>query len=277
MSLIKKNHVQRYIIYITNPNFRPKKTISCPKICILRKNLLYLHRNAIINYEFSIMNHRPLFLLLFCFLCFALQAQDQGKPFNGIITDLSGNPVKGAFVYTIDKDFRARTNKRGQFGLTNVQPTDTLHIVYKKVHYDIPVDGRRSMRIHLGDKFDAQEDEEIAELGYGYIKRREVLTPTNGISGDIIRRMGRPTIIQCLVGLVPGLNISPNGSVNIRGINSINLPTEPLYKVDDVTVSSLDMISPYDVDHVEVLKDASIYGAQGANGAILVYTIRGSK
>ncbi|MDE5650212.1 MAG: TonB-dependent receptor plug domain-containing protein, partial [Duncaniella sp.] len=53
---------------------------------------------------------------------------------------------------------------------------------------------------------------------------------------------------------------------------SLMLSSTPLYIVDGVQVSSLDFISIYDVDHVEVLKDASQYGSRGANGAILVTT-----
>lgn len=221
---------------------------------------------------------KHLFFLLLALICpMALFAQEskQEEPFNGVITDLVGQPIKGAHIYVVDEKYYARSNKKGEFGLTNVQPADTLHVVYLKEHYAIPVDGRKSIRIRLGDQIEAKEDDDLVALGYGFVKRRENLMPSSGISGEIIRRIGRPSLLQCLEGLVPGLNVSPTGSVSIRGINSINLSSEPLYLVDEVEVSSLDMINPYDVDHIEVLKDASIYGARGANGAILVYTIKG--
>lgn len=204
-------------------------------------------------------------------------AQNEAKtePFNGIITDVAGNPIKGAKIFVINDKFFARSNKKGQFGLTNVLPTDTLHVLFQKQLYDIPVEGRKSIRIHLGDQLQAQEDDELVALGYGWIKRRESLQPSNGISGEVLVRMGRSNIMECLVGLVPGLSVSPNGKALIRGISSINSPTDPLYVVDGMIVDSLDGINVYDVDHVEVLKDASIYGVQGANGAILVFTKRG--
>lgn len=204
-------------------------------------------------------------------------AQNEAKtePFNGIITDVAGNPIKGAKIFVVNDKFFARSNKKGQFGLTNVLPTDTLHVLYQKQLYDIPVEGRKSIRIHLGDQLQAQEDDELVALGYGWIKRRESLQPSNGISGEVLVRMGRSNIMECLVGLVPGLSVSPNGKALIRGISSINSPTDPLYVVDGMIVDSLDGINVYDVDHVEVLKDASIYGVQGANGAILVFTKRG--
>lgn len=223
---------------------------------------------------------------LFLFLMFSLSllfpqmtnAQSNTEvPFNGIITDIGGNPIKGAKIFTIDRNFAAKSNKRGEFGLTNVHPEDTIHVIYKKVQYDIPVAGRKSVRIHLGDQLEAQEDEDLVALGYGFVKRRENLTPSSGISGEVLVRMGRSSLLECLRGQVAGLNIGPDGKANIRGINSLNAPQDPLYLVDDVQVESLDFVNVYDVDHVEVMKDASIYGAQGANGAILVYTKRGGK
>ena len=74
-----------------------------------------------------------------------------------------------------------------------------------------------------------------------------------------------------------GLNIvgtHTEASVNIRGVRSILSPSTPLYVVDGVIVPTLDGYSVSDVDYVEVMKDASIYGAQGANGALLIHTRR---
>ena len=62
---------------------------------------------------------------------------------------------------------------------------------------------------------------------------------------------------------------------NIRNSASISGNTDALYVVDGVIVESLFGINVYAVDHVEILKDANIYGAQGGNGAIVVYTRRG--
>ena len=215
-------------------------------------------------------------LILASFLPQESSAQDSSKeePFNGIITDLSGNPIKGAKVFVVSNKYFSRTNKKGQFGLTNVLPTDTIHVVYQKVQYDLPVEGRKSARIRLGDQMEAQEDEELVAYGYGWVKRRENSMPSSGIPGEVLVRTGRTNVLASLEGLVPGLTIV-GGKATIRGINSLNLSTDPLYVLDGVVVSSLDFITVYDVEHVEVLKDASIYGSQGANGAILVYTKRG--
>lgn len=225
---------------------------------------------------------------LFCAVLIAsatlLHAQQhEGVPFNGIITDVTDSPLKGARVYVASPERYARSDKRGRFGLTDVDPDDTLHVVYRKTHYLVPVNGRKSIRIHLGDQIAplAVEDEQLVNLGYGYVKRREQTTVSSGISGEELLRTGRTNLLDALQGKVPGLNIGPSRmgqdpTVNIRGLHTIIGDPTPLYVLDGVIVNSLDFVDIHCVDHVEVLKDASIYGAQGANGAILVTTKTGN-
>lgn len=229
-------------------------------------------------------------LLLIIALVFSVTlgfAQDNKDiPFNGLLKDIAGNPAKGARIY-IEKGYVAKSDKKGRFGLTNVQPNDTIIIHYQRKVYFIPVDGRKSISIRLGDQidktalFEAEEDQQLADFGYGYVKRRESLDASNGISGEALRRSGQTNVLAALQGLVPGLTVNSTqfGTVtsNIRGINSLTLSTEPLFIVDGVETASLDFVSVYDVDTVEVLKDGSMYGSRGANGVIIVRTIRGSK
>lgn len=212
----------------------------------------------------------------------ALSAAEDDVPFNGLVVDLTGKPLKNVKIWVKEPHRYAKSNKQGQFGLTNVAPTDTLHIKFKGEHYDIPVDGRKSMRIRLADQWNAEQDDELVELGYGYVKKRESTSPTNGISGEELVRTGETFLLQALRGKVPGMKVSSNGMndggiAQIRGVGSINQSTEPLYIVDGVRVSSLDYLNVHDVDHVQILKDGSMYGSSGANGVILVTTKHGSK
>lgn len=227
------------------------------------------------------MNRFLLFFLAFL-VSYQLSAQQQGVPFNGIVSDISGTPIKGARIY-ISKSRVARSDKRGRFGLTNVAPTDTIHVYYKKKTYDIPVIGRKSLRIRLGDQLQAQEDQELVNWGYGFVKKRESLEISSGISGEDLVRSGYTNITMALQGRVPGLVVNQTGrpgqdaELNIRGTNSFYADQTPLFVVDGIVVESLDFISVYDVERVEVLKEASIYGSRGANGAILVTTKKGPK
>lgn len=199
-------------------------------------------------------------------------------PFNGLVLDRDMKPKKGVKVYVKDPKRYASTDKQGRFGLTDVLPDDTLHLVVsKKETVLIPVEGRLGIRIVLaGDgRANSQNDEEIANTGYGYVKRREFTGVSSGISGDRLRATGARNVMSALKGLVPGLNVTGaagDQSVTIRGQHSLTLSNEPLYVVDGVTVNSLDFLSIYDVDHVEVIKEASMYGSRGANGAIVVTT-----
>ena len=79
---------------------------------------------------------------------------------------------------------------------------------------------------------------------------------------------------EYLRGRVPGVAVGTDNSITIRGVNSINLSTEPLILLDGVAITDLSTINPMDVQSVDVLKDASssIYGARGANGVILITT-----
>lgn len=227
---------------------------------------------------------KRLFLFIFFVLCtLNICAQEDNQiPFNGLVVDLLGQPIRAVKVYTIDRNFSTVSDRKGRFGLTNVQPDDTLHLVYRRQHYDIPVEGRRSMHIVLGDQcvFDSHASEELENLGYGYVSRRESVSSSQGISGEVLRRTGHTRILDALQGLVPGLTITINQmgepTVVIRGANSLMCETSPLYVVDDMVVSTLEFVSIYDVESVEVMKDAFIYGSRGANGAILVTTKSGS-
>ena len=211
------------------------------------------------------------------FACVAVLAQKQkAVPFNGVVADILGQPLKGAKVWVVDPNYYTTTDKKGKFGLTNVQPTDTLHVKYKKQLYLIPVDTMKSVRVRLGDelKYEVRQDEELVNTGFGFVKRRESCNSSTGISGEVLVRTGRIDLMEALQGLVPGLTII-NGKAVIRGLATIYGSSDPIYIVDGVEVESLSYVNVYSVDRVEVLKDANMYGVKGANGAILVTTKRG--
>lgn len=227
------------------------------------------------------MRHLLYLLMLALLPTMAWAAEPEGKqdvPFNGIVTDVTGSPLRGVRVYLHTEGYSAKTDKKGRFGLTNVGENDTLHLKYRHTVYLVPIEGRKSIRIRLGDQLtpEAQEDQDLVDLGYGFVKRRESVQSSSGIRGEDLIRSGYSNLLQALQGRVPGLNIyvsgrpGDEGTVRMRGTNSFYLDQTPLFVVDGVVVSSLDFVNLYDVDYVEIMREASIYGAQGANGAILV-------
>lgn len=239
-------------------------------ICLEIKNVLYLC---------SMKKLLFLLAILFPFLCLA----QEKVPFNGIVKDVLGNPIKNVRIYVSNPRAYARTDKQGRFGLTDVKMNDVLHVKLKKTEYEIPVEGRKSIVIIVAEDFslrETSESQELVDIGYGFVKRREQTLPSNTISGDELVKTGQSNLLNALAGKVPGMNVlsnnSPGGeaSVNIRGFSSLTLSNTPLYIVDGVEQNSLSYINVYDVDYVEIMKDASIYGSRGANGAIIVHTKR---
>ena len=226
-----------------------------------------------------------LFWLAFLFVL-PLSAQ-KGVPFNGLITDMNGKGISNVRVSLLNaKEKRTRTNRKGRFGLTDVAAYDTLKLVWKKETYTIPIEGRKSLKImwqSQSHSVQAKEDQELVDFGYGFVKRREFTGYSSGISGEELRRSGASTILSALQGRSAGLNITTSSApgeregVIIHGQKSFYSSSTPLFVVDGVIVDDLSTISIYDVDYVEVMKDASIYGSQGANGAILVRTRRNGK
>lgn len=226
---------------------------------------------------------KKLLLILISFVCVsAVYAQkNQGVPFNGKITDFMGNPAKRAKIY-VDKNYYAESDKKGRFGLTDVKDTDTLKVVYQKKTYYIPVEGRKSIVIKVGDqmdkdaRFEAEEDQNLVSVGFGYVKRRESLDVSNGIPGDIIRRKNSSHILEALSGLVPGMtvaNVNGEYKAYIRGISTNSSNTDPLFIVDGIEMPNLNGVQTQNVESVEVLKDGSMYGVKGGNGVIIVRTI----
>ena len=201
--------------------------------------------------------------------------------FNGVVTDAGGKPVKRAHVWVRSPRDYAMTDNKGQFGLTNVNETDTLHITIKKEDFTIPVAGRKSMRIVFADGKEPQveEDQQLVDLGFGFVSRREYTGVSNYISGEELRRSGANNVLSALQGRVPGLNITgapgqggQNMQVNIRGERSFTADPTPLFLIDGVVVPSFEGLNLNDIDYVEVMKEASVYGSNGANGAIILHT-----
>lgn len=208
-------------------------------------------------------------------------AYAQDTAFNGIVTDVVGAPLKKVKVYVTDSQTYTFTNKKGEFGLTNINVSDTLKLIYKKNIYYIPLDGRKSIRVRLGDKLEAFDAPDLFNAGMDFISRREFTNSASRISGDLLRQEGYTNVMNALRGKVPGLNInnstgfgSQGGEFSMRGVSSINASRPPLLLVDGVEVTSFDNISVTDVDYIEVIKDANSYGIRGASGVIKVFTIK---
>lgn len=133
-------------------------------------------------------------------------------------------------------------------------------------------EGRRARRM-------AAASEDSVNVGYGYVKRKNLTTSVSKVTVDHDQLGSYANIGEYLRGRVPGLIVTKYGGsykYSIRGITSINASTDPLFVVDGCVVTDIDHLNPHDVKSVEVLKDAStsIYGSRGACRVILITTRR---
>ena len=126
---------------------------------------------------------------------------------------------------------------------------------------------------------DYKSDAGSINVGYGTVDKSELTYSVNQLDIDEKDIVSYTDIWEYMRGRVPGVTIGPaeagqTPSITIRGINSINLSTQPLIMVDGVETDDISFLNPNDVGSVSVLKDASasIYGTRGANGVILITT-----
>ena len=135
---------------------------------------------------------------------------------------------------------------------------------------------------------DSQAVDEVVVVAYGTRKKGTIAGSVSTVKSEKLESVPAAGFDQALQGQSPGLMVLSNSgepskaaTFQIRGTNSINSGTAPLFILDGVPISSADFnaISPSDIESVSVLKDASsssIYGARAANGVVVITTKRGT-
>lgn len=211
-------------------------------------------------------------MLMMVMLGIALGAMAQ-RPFNGRITRSDGKGVR-ARIYVVGKDKQTMSDGKGRFGLTDIEADDVLEIVIKRNTLRIAVEGRSSIDIVWdmdSSEFVAEESEELANYGFGYVNRRESTDYTSGISGDRLRATGAKGLVEAIQMCYPGLRYV-NGELCLLTQNSINGSSAVLVLCDGMEVRP-EMINLYDVKEVEIIKGSNMYGFRGVNGVVLITTM----
>ena len=218
-------------------------------------------------------------LMLLCAIAIAYcatasaQYRSDDVPFNGMVVDATGKGMARVNVWVKGTERRTVTDKKGRFGLLNVDEMETLVFSRKGFRVEMPVGERKSLSVMIIDQRIAAADEcpALLDVGYGYVKRREYNSNYNIITGEELRQSVNPDLESILISRVPGMTRT-NGELTLRGRNSINLSSTPLILVDGAEVEDLSMVSVYDVETVTILKEGGLYGMRGANGVISVKT-----
>ena len=242
--------------------------------------------------------------LALLFVSMSLVAQT--KSVSGTVVDNQG-PVAGVSVIEKGTQNGAVTDLDGKYSI-NVPQGATLVITsigYKDV--ELLVGSQNVYNATLQE--DRQLLDEVVVVGYGTMKRSDLSGASVSMSEESIKGSIVSSLDQTLQGRAAGVTAvqtsgapGSSSSIRVRGQATINANAEPLYVIDGVivqgggnsgadfglgdalgngrvsTISPLSTINPADIVSMEILKDASataIYGAQGANGVVLITTKRG--
>lgn len=122
------------------------------------------------------------------------------------------------------------------------------------------------------------DPDEFVEMGYGKISKNANTYSVADVKTKSTDTATYNTIFDYLRGRVAGVDVRPDNTIVIRGVNTINSSIDPLFIVDGVEVADISHIPPQEVKSITVLKDASasIYGSRGGNGVILI-ELKGSR
>jgi TonB-linked SusC/RagA family outer membrane protein len=221
------------------------------------------------------------FLLLSCVL-FA-----QSRSLKGKVTDEKGAPLQGVSVLLRGGNTGTQTNEAGLFTLkTNAE--GTLQLIFNYTGYKsvvLPADGKTDLVVKLDRESNDLND--IVVVGYQTMRRRDLTSAVSSVGAKELKDIPVNSAAEALAGRLAGVQVSvsegtPGADVDVyvRGRNSITQSGSPLYVVDGMQMeNALSVLSPQDIESVDVLKDAAstaIYGARGSNGVIII-TTKGGK
>lgn len=217
--------------------------------------------------------------LLLCSTCMI----GQNVSIKGKVLDISGEPLLGVNVLVKGTTNGTITDLDGNFVL-EADAKSTLVISY--IGY-VPQEVKPSATMTVTLKEDTQNLSEIVVTGYSTQQKKDITGSVAVVDTKELLASSGSSATQQLQGKAAGVYIGQSGSpgspamVRIRGINTVN-DNGPLYVIDGVSTRNQDLssLNPNDIESMQVLKDASsaaIYGAQAANGVILITTKKGTK
>ncbi|MFL5483593.1 MAG: SusC/RagA family TonB-linked outer membrane protein [Gemmatimonadaceae bacterium] len=223
-----------------------------------------------------------------CYFASSLSAQGTVGTITGVVTGEGGVPVSGVQVTLVNRGMGATTDINGRYTIGRV-PTGTYTIRAQRIGF-APVSQQVTVlngEVVTGSFSMTQVATTLTTqvvVGYTTQQRRDVSDAVASVRGDELRDQKVATLEEALRGRVPGVNVVASGEpgrpaqVIIRGQNFISGGVSPLYVVDGMYLSENPNLNPDDVESIEVLKDASAaaqYGAQAANGVIVIRTKHG--
>ena len=209
----------------------------------------------------------------------AAMAQSQTT---GVIKDANGEPLIGVTVMEEGTKNGTVTDANGRYALRTTKANAKLKLSY--IGYETAI-------INAGQNFtmtmDDQSLEEVVVVGYGTMQRKDLTSSITTVKAEDLNKGVFTDPAQMLQGKVPGLVVSstadPNGAptITLRGASTLRSGAmSPYYVVDGIPGVDISIVSPDDIESIDVLRDATataIYGSKAANGVIIITTKKGAQ
>ena len=202
---------------------------------------------------------------------------------SGTVKDANGEPLIGVSVLEVGTQNGAVTDMYGNYKL-NVKLGAKLKISYIGFTPQTVKAGSNSQIVLQEDNTALNE---VVVVGYGTMRRKDVTSSITTVKAEDLNQGVFTDPGQMLQGKVPGLVVSstadPNGSptITLRGASTLRTGAmSPYYVVDGIPGVDISIVSPEDIESIDVLRDATataIYGSKAANGVIIITTKKGSK
>lgn len=203
----------------------------------------------------------------------------------GQVKDGAGVPLPGVTIVVKGTTIGTITRSDGTYSLSGI-PNDAV-LVFSFV-------GMRSREIEVANRavvdITLEEEsygiEEVVAIGYGTVKKANLTNSVSKITTEAIEDRPIVLLAEAFQGQLAGVRSQSAGggvpgkelTIRIRGMNTINGDSSPLYVIDGVPRDNMGDINPNDIASIQILKDASatsIYGARGGNGVVLIETKQG--
>lgn len=231
--------------------------------------------------------HTSNVILSFLFLVFVLTGSNllaQDKSLTGVVTSATDNtPLIGVSVQIKGTSIGNITDLDGKFSI-KVEKGQTLVFSYIGFKTQEIIVGNSAM-LNVVLEEDNEVLDEVVVIGYGVQKKKLLTGATSQVKGESVAKLNTTNPLQAMQGQLPGVSIASTSGqpgsdmkVNIRGLGTIG-NSGPLYLIDGVG-GDITTLNPADIESIDVLKDAAsaaIYGAQAANGVVLITTKSGKE